>query len=56
MSRIKNELFNPLQEKAQALGYDSIEEAIADGWDSAEVMSLSVRKWKATGAERGYEL
>ena len=44
MSKIKTLLFNPLQEQAEALGYMSIEEAIADGWSSAEVMSMEVAR------------
>ena len=42
MSKIKTLLVNPIQEKTEALGYASIGEAMVDGWDSAEVLSMVV--------------
>lgn len=38
MSKI-GEHYLKLQEKVNELGYDTVEEAIADGWDSAEYFS-----------------
>lgn len=43
-----------LQEEVNTLGYDTVEEAIADGWDSAEYYSCMPRKDEQTKAHEAW--